>query len=91
MKAIKEVFVFLNCFLCSIFNNTINLCFNLATNFQSCRVSFCVANAGNGKEVQLSRTLSPLQITLCPPSHLGTWLCEGGGHGSEAAVSGKLV
>jgi hypothetical protein len=27
----------------------------------------------------------------CPPSHLGTWLCEGGGHGSEAAVSGKLV
>ena len=50
MKAIKEVFVFLNCFLCSIFNNTINLCFNLATNFQSCRVSFCVANAGNGKE-----------------------------------------
>jgi hypothetical protein len=22
---------------------------------------------------------------------LGTWLCEGGGHGSEAAVSGKLV
>ena len=29
--------------------------------------------------------------SLCPPSHLGTWLCEGGGHGSEAAVSGKLV
>jgi hypothetical protein len=27
----------------------------------------------------------------CLPSHLGTWLCEGGGHGSEAAVSGKLV
>ena len=25
------------------------------------------------------------------PSHLGTWLCEGGGHESEAAVSGKLV
>ena len=24
----------------------------------------------------------------CPPSHLGIWLCEGGGHGSEAAVSG---
>jgi hypothetical protein len=32
-----------------------------------------------------------LEITLCPPSHLGAWLCEGGGHGSEAAVSGKLV
>ena len=29
--------------------------------------------------------------TPCPPSHLGTWLCEGGGHGSEAAVSGKLA
>jgi hypothetical protein len=27
----------------------------------------------------------------CPPSHLGTWICEGEGHGSEAAVSGKLV
>jgi hypothetical protein len=27
----------------------------------------------------------------CVPSHLGTWLCEGGGHGSEAVVSGKLV
>jgi hypothetical protein len=29
--------------------------------------------------------------TPCPPSHLGTWLCEGVEHGSEAAVSGKLV
>jgi hypothetical protein len=32
-----------------------------------------------------------IAISPCPPSHLGTWLCEGGGHGSEAAVSGKLV
>jgi hypothetical protein len=30
-------------------------------------------------------------VSPCPPSHVGTWLCEGGGHGSEAAVSGKLV
>jgi hypothetical protein len=30
-------------------------------------------------------------VSPCPPSHLGTWLCEGGGHGSETAVSGKLV
>ena len=37
-----------------------------------------------------NRSLSA-PITLCPPSHLGTWLCEGGGHGSEAVVSGKLV
>jgi hypothetical protein len=29
-------------------------------------------------------------LSPCPPSHLGTWLCEGGEHGSDAAVSGKL-
>ena len=35
--------------------------------------------------------VSKIAFTPCPPSHLGTWLCESGGHGSEAAVSGKLV
>ena len=30
-------------------------------------------------------------VSPCPPSLLGTWFCEGGGHGSEATVSGKLV
>ena len=28
-----------------------------------------------------------MHISPCPSSHLGKWLCEGGGHGSEAAVS----
>jgi hypothetical protein len=32
-----------------------------------------------------------VHLSPCPPSHLGTWLCEGGGHGSETAVSGKLA
>ena len=40
---------------------------------------------------EASTLSNTLPKTPCPPSHLGTWLCEGGGHGSEAAVSGKLV
>ena len=67
MKAIKEVFVFLNCFLCSIFNNTINLCFNIATNFQFCRVSFCVAN---GKESSVVSDSIPFYKLHCVPRHI---------------------
>ena len=44
-------------------------------------------------DVNFANMLSHLECikSPCPPSHLGTWLCEGGGHGSESAVSAKLV
>ena len=58
-----------------------------------CDISSAVTSNGHvSKFVSLGRGFR--QETLCPPcppSHLGTWLCEGGGHASEAAVSGKLV
>ena len=58
-----------------------------------CDISSAVTSNGHVSEFfSLGRGVR--QETLCPPcppSHLGTWLCEVGGHGSEAVVSGKLV
>jgi hypothetical protein len=57
-----------------------------------CDISSAVTSNGHvSKFFLLGRGFR--QETLCPPcppSHLGTWLCEGGGHESEAVVSGKL-
>jgi hypothetical protein len=66
--------------LSSLLNNHINL--------------FLSDNSGKkllfilGKKVLF---IYSLQIHRVPRHIWGTWLCEGGGHGSEVAVSGKLV
>jgi hypothetical protein len=56
------------------------------------KVFLSIANAHVQQKQETQMICSAWRaFTPCPPSHLGTWLCEGVGHGSEAAVSGKLV
>ena len=39
----------------------------------------------------ISEADADLSIITVSPFTLGTYICEGGGHGSKAVVSGKLV